>query len=172
MSCAGRMRSRFDSQRCRRRLIALIGCRTNLGRSGSDRSGNGGQVVSDVAARPANQPKPLGAASRYGCRRGLRPWDFSLTSQSDVNAAPSDETSRPARRVSPGHQLQGRASSPCGCALEAIVRRVCSSLALSSAASVTTTPGRDRSPRCPHRRRNTRWWAASDGRCPVANACG
>jgi hypothetical protein len=30
----------------------------------------------------------------------------SLTSQSDVNAAPSDETSRPARRVSPGHRFK------------------------------------------------------------------
>jgi hypothetical protein len=31
---------------------------------------------------------------------------FSFTSQSDVNAAPSDETSRPARRVSPGHRFK------------------------------------------------------------------
>jgi len=66
----------------------------------------GCQVVSDVAALPAAQPEPLGAACRYGCRRGLRPWQFSLTSQSDVNAAPSDEKSRPARRVSPGHRFK------------------------------------------------------------------
>src|SRR5260370_40105835 len=77
-----------------------LGCRTDLGRSGLRPVRC--QVVSDVAALPAAQPKPLGADSRYGCRRGLRPWQFSLTSQSDVNAAPSDETSRPARRVSPG----------------------------------------------------------------------
>jgi hypothetical protein len=66
----------------------------------------GCQVVSEVAALPAAQPEPLGAASRYGCGRGLRPWQFSFTSKSDVNAAPSDETSRPARRVSPGHRFK------------------------------------------------------------------
>src|SRR5713101_612598 len=81
-----------------------LGCRTDLGRSGLRPVRC--QVVSDVAALPAAQPEPLGAASRYGCRRGLRPWQFSLTSQSDVNAAPSDETSRPARRVSPGHRFK------------------------------------------------------------------
>ena len=63
-------------------------------------------MVSDVAALPAAQPEPLGAARRYGCRCGLRPWQFSLTCQSDVNAAPSDETSRPARRVSPGRRFK------------------------------------------------------------------